>query len=155
LNSAEIDFQKVNIIQGGKTLEAKVALDPEKEQATFTASSALVAGPASIEVQFTGILNDKLRGFYLAKTRLRNYATTQFESTDARRAFPSFDEPALKSIFDITLVVDKADTAISNGRIVSDTPGPGPDKHSLRFSTTKKMSTYLVAMAVGDFQCNE
>jgi len=155
LNSVEIEFQKVTITQGGVTQEAKVALDPAKEQATFTVPSTLVAGPASIEVQFTGILNDKLRGFYLAKTRLRNYASTQFESTDARRAFPSFDEPALKATFDITLVVDKADTAISNGRIISDTPGPAPGKHSLKFSTTKKMSTYLVAMAVGDFQCNE
>jgi aminopeptidase N/puromycin-sensitive aminopeptidase len=115
----------------------------------------LAAGPATIEIQFTGILKDKLHGFYLAKTKLRRYAATQFESTDARRAFPSFDEPALKATFDMTLIVDKGDTAISNGRIISDTPGPGAEKHTLRFSPTKKMSTYLVAMAVGDFQCNE
>src|ERR1700694_3535035 len=132
LNSAEIEFQKVNITQGGVAQEAKVTLDPVREQATFTVPGTLAAGPASIEVQFTGIVNDKLRGFYLAKTRLRNYASTQFESTDARRAFPSFDEPALKATFDITLVVDKADTAISNGRIISDTPGPTPEKHSLK-----------------------
>jgi aminopeptidase N len=155
LNSAEIEFQKVNISQGGNTQEAKVTLDPAKEQATLTLPNSLAAGPATIEAQFTGVLNDKLHGFYLAKTRLRNYATTQFESTDARRAFPSFDEPALKATFDVTLIVDKADTAISNGRIISDTPGPGLEKHSLKFSTTKKMSTYLVALAVGDFQCNE
>jgi aminopeptidase N len=155
LNSAEIEFQKVSISQNGRTQEAKVTADPAKEQATFTVSSQLAAGPASIEVQFTGVLNDKLRGFYLAKSTLRSYAASQFESTDARRAFPSFDEPALKATFDIKLVVDKGDTAISNGRIISDTPGPGPDKHSLKFSTTKKMSTYLVALAVGDFQCNE
>src|SRR6202000_968205 len=74
---------------------------------------------------------------------------------DARRAFPSFDEPALKATFDVTLIVDKGDTAISNGRIVTDTPGPGAGKHTLKFSTTPKMSTYLVAMTVGDFQCNE
>jgi aminopeptidase N/puromycin-sensitive aminopeptidase len=155
LNSAEIEFQKVKIIQGGNAQEAKVAFDPAKEQATLTVSSPLLAGPATIEAQFTGILNDKLRGFYLAKTRLRRYAATQFEATDARRAFPSFDEPALKATFDLTLIVDKEDTAISNGRIISDTPGPGPEKHTLKFSPTKKMSTYLVAMAVGDFQCNE
>ncbi len=61
------------------------------------------------------------------------------------------DEPALKAKFDIKLIVDKDDTAISNGRIVSDTPGPVEGKHTLEFSTTPKMSTYLVAMAVGDF----
>src|SRR5207245_2343052 len=90
-----------------------------------------------------------------AKTRLRNYAITQFESTDARRAFPSFDEPALKAEFDVTLILDRADTAISNGRIIADVSGPGADKHTVKFSKTPKMSTYLVAMAVGDFQCSE
>jgi len=155
LNSAEIQFQKVTITQNGNSQDARAGLDAEKEQATLSVPAQLAAGPASIRIQFSGILNDKLRGFYLAQTRQRRYATTQFESTDARRAFPSFDEPAIKATFDIALVVDKGDTAISNGRIVSDTPGPGQGKHTLKFSPTPRMSTYLVAMAVGDFQCNE
>src|SRR5215510_2856174 len=155
LNSAELQFQKTTITQGGNSQEAQVKFNTEKEQATLTTGSQLSAGPASIHIQFSGILNDKLRGFYLAKTKVRRYATTQFEATDARRAFPSFDEPGFKATFDITLVVDKDDTAISNGRIVSDTAGPGEGKHTLKFSVTPKMSTYLVAMAVGDFQCNE
>src|SRR6185503_20717030 len=127
------------------------SFDTEKQQATLTVPAGLQAGPAAIHINFTGILNDKLRGFYLAKTKLRNYAITQFESTDARRAFPSFDEPALKATFDIVLTVDQGDTAISNGKIISDTPGPAEGKHTLKFSQTAKMSTYLVAMAVGDF----
>ena len=155
LNAIELELQDVSITQNGNTQKAHVTFAPEKEQATLIVPAQLAAGPASIQIQFTGTLNDKLRGFYLAKTKLRNYATTQFEATDARRAFPSFDEPALKSTFDVTLIVNKGDTAISNGRIVSDTPGPGEDKHTLKFSTTKRMSTYLVAMAVGDFQCND
>ncbi|HEV2965253.1 MAG TPA: M1 family metallopeptidase [Candidatus Angelobacter sp.] len=155
LNSAEIQIQKATVIQGGNSQEAQVSLDPAKEQATLALATPLGPGPASIHIHFTGILNDKLRGFYLAKTKLRHYAITQFEATDARRAFPSFDEPALKAAFDVTLIVDSADTAISNGRIISDTPGPGAGKHTLKFSTTPRMSTYLVAMAVGDFQCNE
>ncbi|HWZ45977.1 MAG TPA: M1 family metallopeptidase [Candidatus Saccharimonadales bacterium] len=155
LNAAEIEFKQASITQEGKTQIAQVNADPGKEQATLTVAEPLVAGPASIQIEFTGTLNDKLRGFYLARTRLRSYATTQFESTDARRAFPSFDEPALKATFSISLIVDKDDTAISNGRIISDTPGPGANKHTLKFSTTKKMSSYLVAMAIGDFECNE
>jgi hypothetical protein len=47
----------------------------------------------------TGILNGKLRGFYLSKANGRNYAVTQFDSTDARRALPSYDEPAFKATF--------------------------------------------------------
>ena len=74
------------------------------------------------------------------------------ESTDARVAFPCFDEPSYKATFDITAIVDKGDTAISNGEIVSDTPGPG-DKHTIKFSTSPKMSSYLVALTVGDWKC--
>ena len=153
LNAHDLTFQSVKIETAGNQQTATVSLDKEKEQATFTVPSQLPAGKARISVEFTGILNGELRGFYLSKTARRNYAVTQFESTDARRAFPSFDEPAFKATFDVTLVVDKGDTAISNGPIVSDTPGPGEDKHTLKFLTTPKMSTYLLAFLVGDFQC--
>jgi aminopeptidase N len=134
---------------------ATTTLDPSKEQATFTFASELPAGRVALTIHYTGILNDKLRGFYLSKTKTRNYAVTQFEPTDARRAYPSFDEPALKATYDVTLVVDAADTAISNTNIASDKPGPVAGKHTLRFATTPKMSTYLVAFLVGDFKCTE
>jgi aminopeptidase N len=134
---------------------ATTTLDAGKEQATFTFANELPAGRVTLTVQYTGILNDKLRGFYLSKTKMRNYAVTQFESTDARRAFPSFDEPALKATFDISLTVDGGDTVISNTNMVSDTPAPVAGKHTLRFATTPKMSTYLVAFLVGDFKCTE
>ena len=153
LNAHDIAFQSVKIEANSKTQTATVSLDKEKEQATFAVPDKLPAGKARISIEYSGILNGELRGFYLSKTARRNYAVSQFESTDARRAFPSFDEPAFKATFDVTLVVDKGDTAISNGPIISDTPGPGPDKHSLKFLTTPKMSTYLVAFLVGDFQC--
>ena len=110
-------------------------------------------GAATIRITYTGILNDKLRGFYLSKANGRKYAVSQMEATDARRAFPSFDEPANKATFDIALMVDAADTAISNGKQVSDTPGPEPGKHTITFAPTPKMSTYLVALLVGDFVC--
>ena len=153
LNSAEIQFQSVTITTGGKQQTAKVSSDEGKEQTTFTVPEELSAGEATIQVGYTGILNDKLRGFYLSKTAKRNYAVSQFESTDARRAFPSFDEPAFKATFDVSLVVDSGDTGISNGPIVADSPGPGDGKHTLKFLTTPIMSTYLVAFLVGDFQC--
>ena len=154
LNAAEIAFQSVAIKAGGKEQKAAVSIDAAKEQATFSFPERIPAGKASLSIAFTGILNNELRGFYLSKTEHRNYAVTQFEPTDARRAFPSFDEPAFKATFDISLVADSGDTAISNSPIESDTPGPGPGKHTLRFSTTPKMSTYLVAFLVGDFQCS-
>ena len=134
---------------------ATTTLDGAKEQATFTFANELPAGRVTLAIRYTGVLNDKLRGFYLSKTKTRNYAVTQFEATDARRAFPSFDEPALKATFDIALIVDSGDTVISNTNMISDKPGPIAGKHTLHFATTPKMSTYLVAFLVGDFQCTE
>ncbi len=153
LNSAEIAFQTVTVRAGGKEQTAIVSLDKDKEQSTFTFPAQLSAGKATLAIAYTGILNNELRGFYLSKTAKRNYAVTQFESTDARRAFPCFDEPAFKATYDVSLVVDAADTAISNSPIAADTPGPGDGKHTLHFAPTPKMSTYLVAFLVGDFQC--
>ncbi|WP_348260803.1 M1 family aminopeptidase [Telmatobacter sp. DSM 110680] len=154
LNAHDLTFESVEIETAGKKQTATVSLDQEKEQATFTVRDKLAAGKAKLIIRYSGILNGQLRGFYLSKTARRNYAVTQFESTDARRAFPSFDEPAFKATYDISLVVDRGDTGISNGPIVSDTPGPAADKHTLKFLTTPKMSTYLVAFLVGDFQCS-
>jgi len=149
LNAVEIKFSSVK----AGSQSAEVSLDESKEQATFTFAQALPAGKVTLHISYSGILNDKLRGFYLSKTKARNYAVTQFEPTDARRAYPSFDEPALKATYDITLVVDSGDTAISNTQIISDTPGPTAGKHTVKFATTPKMSTYLVAFLVGDFKC--
>jgi aminopeptidase N/puromycin-sensitive aminopeptidase len=154
LNAHDLTFKSVTVEVEGKQQPASVSLDAEKQQATFTVPSQIPAGNARLKIEYTGILNGELRGFYLSKTAKRNYAVTQFESTDARRAFPSFDEPAFKATFDVSLIVDKGDTAISNGPIVADTPGPGAGKHTIKFLTTPKMSTYLVAFLVGDFKCS-
>ena len=153
LHSVDLEYQAVMAHIGKKTLNATVATDPRNETATFTFPEELPAGKVLIHIHYTGTLNDQLAGFYLSKGQNRNYAVTQFEAIDARRAFPSFDEPAMKATFAITLVVDQGDTGISNGRIISDKPGPTAGKHTLTFSTTPKMSSYLVAMAVGDFKC--
>jgi aminopeptidase N len=154
VNTAEIEFQSVTVTSGGKDQTGTVSINKDLEQATLTFPEQLADGKATLTIHYTGILNNELRGFYLSKTDKRNYAVTQFESTDARRAFPSFDEPAFKATFNVTLIVDKGDTAISNTAIESDTPGPGDDKHTLKFGVTPKMSTYLVAFLVGDFQCS-
>jgi len=153
LNAIEIAFQTVTVSAAGQQRTAVVSLDSDKQQATFNFPANIPAGKATLSIAFTGILNNELRGFYLSKTARRNYAVTQFEATDARRAFPCFDEPAFKATFDVSLVADAADTAISNGPIISDTPGPSAGKHTLKFLTTPRMSTYLVAFLVGDFQC--
>ncbi|MEZ5289504.1 MAG: M1 family metallopeptidase [Vicinamibacterales bacterium] len=153
LHAAELTFDEVSIEAGGRRVTATVTPAPASETVTLTTPAELPAGPATIHVVYRGILNDKLRGFYLSKGETRNYAVSQMEPTDARRAFPCFDEPAKKATFDISLTIAAGDTAISNGAVVSDTPGPEPGTHTVTFATTPTMSTYLVAMLVGDFVC--
>ncbi len=152
LNSADISFQDVSIASSGTTQKAKVTPLKEKEMVVLSVDKPLAVGPATIHITYSGILNSEMRGFYLGKdSQGRKYAATQFESTDARRAFPSFDEPDYKATFDITAVADKGHVAISNQKVLSDTPGPG-DKHTVRFATTAKMSSYLAALVVGNFE---
>lgn len=153
LNAAEMEFLETTIAAGGGTQTATVALDANQETATLTVPRLLPAGPATINIRYNGQLNGQLRGFYLSEANNRKYAITQLEPTDARRAFPCFDEPAMKATFAVAATIDSGDTAISNGRMLTDTPGPGAGKHTLRFSTSPKMSSYLVALAVGDWAC--
>ncbi len=151
LNAADIDFHDVTIASGGATQKAKVTPQKEHEMVVLGVAKPLAAGLATIHITYAGILNNEMRGFYLGKDdQGRKYAATQFEATDARRAFPSFDEPDYKATFDISVVADKGLATISNEKVVSDTPGPG-DKHTVRFATTAKMSSYLAALVVGNF----
>jgi aminopeptidase N/puromycin-sensitive aminopeptidase len=153
LHAFDIDFQDVTINSAVGTEKANVTLDQVNQTATFTVSKSIPPGPATLHIRYHGILNRELRGFYIGKDEQgRKYASTQLEDTDARRAFPSFDEPAYKASFDITVIADKGLTVISNGKVVSDTPGPGDTKHTVQFSTSPRMSSYLVAVVVGNFE---
>jgi aminopeptidase N len=152
LNAVDIDFHDVSITSGSTTQKVKVAPKKEKEMVVLMVQEPLPAGTAKVHITYTGILNSEMRGLYLGKDdQGRKYAASQFEATDARRAYPSFDEPDYKATFDITAVVDKGQVAVSNYKIVSDTPGPG-DKHTVKFATTAKMSSYLAALVMGDFE---
>ena len=152
LNTVDIDFHEVSISSGGSTQKATVTPKKEKEMVVLSVPKALAVGPATIHVTYTGILNDEMRGLYLGKDdQGRKYAASQFEATDARRAYPSFDEPGYKATFDITAVADKGMVALSNYKVISDTPGPG-DKHTVKFAATAKMSSYLAALVVGNFE---
>jgi len=152
LNAADIDFHDVTVTSGGATQKAQVTPEKEKEMVVLSVAKPLAAGQATIHITYTGILNSEMRGLYLGKDdQGRKYASTQFEATDARRAFPSFDEPDYKATFDITAVADKGLVAISNQKVISDEPGPG-DKHTVKFATTAKMSSYLAALVIGNFE---
>ena len=156
LNSADIKFSAVSVTGGNSAQHATVTPYEKNEMVTLTVEKQLSPGPADIEIKYTGILNDQLRGFYLGHDEKgEKYAVTQFEATDARRAFPSFDEPDYKATFNLTIVAPKDMAVISNSKTISDTPGPGEEKHTVHFATTPKMSSYLLAVAVGHFESIE
>src|SRR6266404_7282141 len=114
LHSKEIEIDTADISK----IFAKISYDKNRETATFAFPKIIPTGKYKLTLVFKGILNDKMRGFYRSKYvvngRERHMATTQFEATDARRAFPCFDEPAHKAVFHVSLVVPKGKTAISN-----------------------------------------
>jgi puromycin-sensitive aminopeptidase len=161
LNAAELELKSV-AIEGpdGVSLEGHVALDEENEQAVLNFGKSLSPARWQLRIRFAGTLNDKLHGFYRSKYKDNNgqekpLAATQFESTDARRAFPCWDEPAFKAVFQPTLLVDQELTAISNTRVVRETPLPEAGKKEVVFADSIKMSTYLVAFIVGEFEGTE
>jgi len=151
LNSLDLDISEVQVISGGKALKANVVYDKPDEMVRLQVPETVAAGQAQIHLKYAGKLAEGLRGLYLSKTPRREYAVTQFEGTYARMMFPCFDEPAFKATFDLTTIASKDDTAISNGHIIKDEFDG--NRHRITFSTSPKMSAYLVALAIGDWQC--
>jgi puromycin-sensitive aminopeptidase len=157
LNALELEIDRVSVERGKTSLNGRAELDPKKERVVLRFERALETGEWTLKVAFRGILNDKLHGFYRsqyqdAAGKTHTAATTQFESTDARRAFPCWDEPELKASYRVTLVVDQDLTAISNAHAESAKPSAIKGKKEVVFAETMVMSTYLVAFIVGEFE---
>ncbi|MFB3060024.1 MAG: M1 family metallopeptidase, partial [Candidatus Binatia bacterium] len=155
LHAAELELQSVELQQNGAArVPSKILPDDKTETATFEFGESLPSGPATLSILFTGTLNDQMRGFYrseyLVDGEKRTMAVTQFEATDARRAFPCWDEPASKATFEVTLEVPTDRVAISNMPIVGTKTGQGGLK-AIRFAESPIMSTYLLAFIVGEF----
>lgn len=161
LNAAELEFRSVSLkLENGTVLPGRSQLDNENEQANLSFPEAVPVGRCELQIGFSGILNDKLHGFYRStykdsQGQAKPLASTQFESTAARRAFPCWDEPAFKAIFQVSLIVDEKLTAISNARVLRETLLPGTGKKEVIFADSMKMSTYLVAFIVGEFEATD
>ena len=155
LHSRELEIETAEVRLPQEKVFAKIFYNEKDETATFVFPKIIPAGKTRLNLVFKGILNDKMRGFYKSKYTIgeKEYhmATTQFEATDARRAFPCFDEPAHKAVFNVSLIVSKDKTAISNTLPVSVLEHE-PGYQVIRFASTPKMSTYLLAFIVGDFE---
>ena len=163
LNANELTISEATIAPGwatdhaaGEPTPLAVTLEAATERVRFAPPAALPPGRYTLACRFAGTLNDRLCGFYRSRFvddegHEHTIATTQFEETDARRAFPCFDEPDLKAVFGVTLVAPPGMLAVSNGPEVSVETLPG-GAHRVRFADTIPMSTYLVAFVVGPLE---
>ena len=156
LNAAELEINGGDL--NGEAL-AGVDYDDEHERAVLRLGEPASPGPSRLNLSFTGTLNDQLRGFYRSTFTdddgdERVIATTQFESTNARRAFPCWDEPDLKAVFGVTLVVPDDLMAVSSGAEVDSQP-TGDGRRAVTFAPTMEMSTYLLAFIVGPLEATE
>jgi puromycin-sensitive aminopeptidase len=157
LNTLELEIDGAVAERGGKSVTAsQIDPEPARERVRLHFGEPLEPGEWKLNIKFRGILNDKLHGFYRsqytdAAGKLHTVATTQFEATDARRAIPCWDEPALKAVFAVTLIVDEDLTALSNAGIKSERK-LGNGRKEVVFKDTIKMSTYLLAFIIGEFE---
>ena len=155
LNAIDLKISSATLHAMGTTLtNPSISMNKDAETASLDFGETIQPGDARLEMAFTGELNDKLMGFYRSEYtsqdgETRYLATTQFEPTDARRAFPCWDEPAKKATFEVTLVFSDEYQAISNTPAVEEAV-PGPGLKSVRFAETPIMSTYLLAFIVGN-----
>ncbi len=160
LNAADLEVGPGRLEGPAGTLEVStIRQDPETERVHLFLSGTAEPGEWTLHLDFRGTLSDQLQGFYRSTFVddagvTRTIATTQFESTDARRAFPCWDEPDLKAVFGVTLVAAEGLLAISNGPEVGREP-TGDGRVRVRFADTMSMSTYLVAFVVGPLEATE
>ncbi|MEE8114520.1 MAG: M1 family metallopeptidase, partial [Nitrososphaerales archaeon] len=155
LNSADLKILECSLKFGKQVIRLSSSINVEKQELKLR-SPKPIRGKAELMIRFSGLLTDDLAGLYRSSYRGRDgqeryLATTQFEATDARRAFPCFDRPDMKATFEISIILDRGLRAISNthmkGERVLD-----KKKKRVTFARTPKMSTYLLYIGVGPFE---
>ena len=153
LDCAEIKIKRCLVRTHDGEIDSTVKIDNKREKLHIQLKR-VVKGEVQIYLEFQGILNDRLLGFYRSQykqgEKIKYLATTQFEAADARRAFPCWDEPEAKATFEISIKTDNKFTAISNMPVLSKTKQG--NKTLYKFKKTPIMSTYLIYLGVGEFE---
>ena len=153
INCAEIKIKSCTVKSQNKAIKSSAKTNEKKEELQIKLASK-IKGIATINLEFQGILNDRLLGFYRSQYKqggkTKYLATTQFEAADARRAFPCWDEPEAKATFEISIIAENKYTAISN-MPVSSKKREG-NKTIYKFGKTPIVSTYLIYLGVGEFE---
>ncbi|KAF9883029.1 hypothetical protein FE257_004312 [Aspergillus nanangensis] len=169
LNSKEIEVQSAEIVNKDDSKLAtasEISYDKTSERVTFTFPEEITPANVVLSIAFKGTMNNAMAGFYRSKYKpvgepsadtpkegdFHYMFSTQFESCEARRAFPCFDEPNLKATFDFEIEVPSGQTALSNMPVKAERDGSKTGLKFVTFEKTPVMSTYLLAWAIGDFE---
>jgi tricorn protease interacting factor F2/3 len=138
----------------GESYDCRFEQDPARQRLTVHLPET-VTGRLELTIEYAGKINDRMAGFYRSRIDVENapdfIAVTQFQESDARRAFPCLDHPARKAVFHLEMIIEKDLTAISNMDIEKATDLPDGRRRIL-FQPTPKMSTYLLFFGVGPFE---
>ena len=140
---------RLTLSQGGDSVSTTRATGDHGLQ-TLTAAHALKVGPATLDIEFTNMYGTRAVGLYRALRENKSYLFTQFESNDARGAFPCWDEPCFKFPYQIVLEVPSAQQAVSNTPPESTNEKDG--WKTVTFKRTPPLPSYLLAIAVGPFE---
>ena len=157
MNSVDLNINSVTLITNNSKKTLKFSLDLNAEEILLEFPIE-VKGKFEIVFYYTGEIKDDLKGLYKTEykvgSELHAGAVTQFETEDARRMFPCFDEPGMKATFDLEVIVDNNLATISNTPIKSEEKLQS-NKKKVVFETTPKMSTYLLFLGIAEFESIE
>ena len=149
LHGRDLKVSRATATVGGKTVVGTWTQRSDSGLARLTFPEALPAGKVTLAFDYDAPFNTGPAGLFRVKVADDWYSWTQFQSIDARAAFPSFDEPGFKTPFKVTLRTPKGLTAVTNAPQTSTREEAGLDVH--RYAPTLPLPTYLVAMMVGPF----
>ncbi len=154
LNAAELKIQACSTRAQVQFVDCPFHVDSKKEELKLSLPEE-ITGRILLRIDYEGSINDKMAGFYRSQFgtagKPEYIAVTQFQESDARRAFPCFDHPVKKATFDVEMIVDEGLVAISNGPVAEERRLDA-GKKLVRFTQTPKMSTYLLFFGVGQFE---
>ncbi|UCH23189.1 MAG: M1 family metallopeptidase [Deltaproteobacteria bacterium] len=157
LNALDLSVWSCKVKLNNGFVVCPFRVDPEKEEIHLSLPREMT-GEITVQIDYEGLINNKMAGFYRSEYQTNGetkfIAITQFEESDARRAFPCLDHPAKKATFDIAMTIDENLVAISNGSVKAD-QSLGDGKKRVTFHQTPKMSTYLVFLGVGELDIIE
>lgn len=148
LHARELTVTRADLVIDGENHPASIQPDPDNERIVLQFSQAFRTGEATLDLTFTGKVSQTLKGLYLAQNRPEQVLCTQCEATDARAIFPCFDEPTFKASFAFEITTTPDAVVLANGPLLSVVDNDSTK--TWKFAPTKTMSSYLVALVIGD-----